>query len=309
MAINLPAAVLAFITALESVTGVPIAILERKEKTEEFWARSAAILCEKTKDNWCEEHVRFMTSNTELMGQSHIIEYDLSGTGLRRVCAIIPPIPDIDPSFISESFGRGFPNYSELPLPIEAASWLMLYHASHCLDATLSSNEEERAIALATLSLALLGGDASFISGGTAKSAARKVALLTGKDSAYWAAGTGERILMDLWKQETAYVLEQSNCYATVSPGTSIDTERISRAKSIHQGENCTSNTEPPSAMYGTVSDNNLWLWMLGPEHGEGIFSWPKVGVTPLPYTPAKSFPTMEDAASYILETANALAR
>jgi len=315
MAVNLTAAVIAFIAALETVSGVPIAILERKDKTEEFWARSAAILCEKTKEPFCEEHMRFMTSNTEPMGQSQIIEYDFDGKGLKRVCAIIPPIPHIDPSSIAESYGNPHPGLEQSPASEHAAAWLMLYHASHCLDSELSDFEERRAAALATLGLSILGGDATFVPG-INRSPARMLAVMTGMDAAYWAAGTGERILMDLWKEEAAYQLNrQFNCYAVVQPNSSIDIERIKRDRRGEDIRSCSVDEGGggPGAARGSVSvtDANLWIWMFGARTSgqDGSYYFPGLGVPPLPYEPAKSFGSMEAAAEYVVRTSNELAR
>jgi len=321
MAIDLPTAALAFIAALESVTGVPIAILERREDPAQFWARTAAILCEKTKENWCEEDVRFMTSNTEIMGMSRIIEYDFDGKGVRRVCALLPPIPNIHPEFIADAYGSPLATIYDYPSPTEVASWLMLYHAAHCLDTALNDQEESRAVAFATLGLSLMGGDYDFLPG-RVRSSARQIAVMTGKASAYWAAGTGERILMDLWKAEAADRLRREHaCYAIVTQNTSIDIERITRASSIPSGQDCAPVADDSSGPIGqngrnnmratpqgTVTDANLWLWLAGPQQAEE-HSWPALGIPPMPYHAFKPFPDFQTAASYVLETANNLAR
>lgn len=311
MAIDLPTATLAFITALESVTGVQIAILERKDDPAEFWARTAAILCEKTKQNWCSENVRFMTSNTEFMGASHIIEYNFDGKGVRRVCALLPPMPDIDPNFVADAYGSPWPGIYNIPSSAETASWLMMYHAAHCLDTALSDQEENRAVAFATLGLSLMGGDYKFLPG-RVRSSARQIAVMTGKASAYWAAGTGERILLDLWKSETASILRSKyGCYPIVQQSTTIDTERISRINALPEGQNCASDTASGGGMrtnpQGNISDGNLWLWLYGPQAG-GTSS-PKLGVPPTAYPPFKTFKDFNTAASYVLETANKLAQ
>lgn len=312
MAIDLPTAAMALITALESVTGVQIAILERRDDPAEFWARTAAILCDKTKQNWCSEDVRFMTSNTELMGMSHIIEYNFDGKGTRRVCALLPPIANIDPNFIANAYGSPYPTIYDLPSSAETASWLMLYHAAHCLDTALSDQEENRAVAFATLGLSLMGGDYKFLPG-RVRSSARQIATMTGKASGYWAAGTGERILMDLWKTETADRLRSEyGCYPIVKQSSSIDIERIARDSRIPEGQNCAAEaggngggirTNPQ----GTITDANLWLWLYGPQSG-GTSS-PRLGVPPKDYYAFKTFKDFNTAASYVLETANKLAQ
>lgn len=313
MAIDLPTATLAFITALESVTGVQIAILERRDNPAEFWARSAAILCEKTGSNWCAEDMRFMTSNTEFMGMSHILEYNHDSKGTRRVCAVLPPMPDIDPTFVADAYGTERPSIYDFPSSAETAAWLTMYHAAHCLDTALSDQEENRAVAFATLGLSLMGGDYKFLPG-RVRSSARQIAVMTGRASAYWAAGTGERILMDLWKQETADVLRQNySCYPTIQPSTTIDIERVRRDSQIPDGQNCSAqasgggNGGMRTNPQGNITDANLWLWLYGPQGGGT--SNPKLGVPPTEYPPFKSFRDFNTAASYVLETANKLAQ
>jgi len=304
MSVDLQAAVIAFITALEGASGIPIAILDRIDNTEMFWARSAAILCQKTGDDFCEEDVRFMTSNTEPMGQSHIIEYTVGNGQPKRVCALIPPITNIDPASVAEAYGQPFPGVSQAPKSIEAYAWLMLYHAAHCLDAELSAAEEARAAALATLGLTVLEGEPRFAAG-VHRSPARMMAVMTGMAPAYWAAGTGERILLDLWKDETADILRsQFGCYVIVQQSTSIDIEKVVRARNLGIGQSC-ANSHPGTGYVNqqvTVSDSNLWLWMYG---GQGFRG---VGAPPKPYTAAKPFADMKAAASYVLTVSNQLA-
>lgn len=303
MAINLPAAVLAFIAGLEHVSGVPIAVLDRIENTEQFWARSAAILCQKTGDDFCDDDMRFMTANTEPMGQSQIIEYRVGKGAVKRVCAIIPPIPNIDPSFVAEAYGRPHPGLNDVPTSVEAASWLMLYHASHCLDQALSGDEESRATALASLGLTLLEGDTMFTRG-IHRSPGRMMAVMTAQPAAYWAAGTGERILLDLWKNEAADKLaSRYGCYSIVEQNKSIDIESIRRAGYLGPEQTCQAAVGGGRGSQVTVSDSNLWLWMYGQSgNGGGI------GAPPAPYTPMKTFKSMDAGASYVLATANALA-
>jgi len=305
MAINLPAAVLAFITSLEHLSGVPIAMLDRVDDPQAFWARSAAILCQKTGDDFCDDDMRFMTSNTEPMGQSQIIEYTVGDSGQpKRVCAIIPPIPNIDPSFVADAYGQPYPSLDDVPAAQEAAAWLTLYHAAHCLDQTLAANEEDRAVALASLGLTLLEGNPMFTPG-YHRSPGRMMAVMTGRADAYWAAGTGERILLDLWKDEAAERLNtQFGCYAIVEQNKSIDIENIHRATYLGPEQTCqTPVTGHNVGSQVTVSDSNLWLWMYG-QNGQGG----GIGAPPAVYEPMKPFKSMDDGVAYVLQVSNELA-
>ncbi|MBY3151043.1 hypothetical protein HFO56_01255 [Rhizobium laguerreae] len=297
---SIKAAVISFVAALESISGVPIATLDRVDNTQEFWARSAAILCAKTGDNFCEDNMRFMTQNTEPSGFSQIIEYKVGSTGqTKRVCALLPPIDNIDPSYVGEAFTGSFVREAEYPSETSMSAWLYLYHAAHCLDTAMNDAEENRAVAFATLGLTILQGDPIF-STSTTTGQSRRIATMIKNNSAWWAAGTGERILFDEFKAETAAILRKSyNCNAQVVSATTIDTTRIGRDTRLQPGQDCAAagtGVQSP----GVVSDANLWIWM----YGTG-----GLGAPPVDYTPAKMFSSMNAAAAYTLTTANKLAQ
>lgn len=288
-----------FIANLEQASGMKIAVLERRERTEEFWARSAAILCEKTGDNWCANDLLFMTSNTEPSGQSSIIQYVPSGsTTTKVVCAVIPPMADIDPTFVAEAYGNQYADPYAYPTPDAMAAWLLLYHAAHCLDTTATVRAEDRAAAFATLGLGVMQGAHGFVPG-LHRVAARRIAVLTKIDAAYWAAGTAERILLDHWKAQTATILRNSyGCDVTVVANSSINIENISRDSALTPGDDCTSQSGTTRGRT-TLTDSNLWIWM----YGEG-----GLGAPPLPYTQFDAVGGPNRAAArYILDTANAL--
>jgi len=288
---HLMAAVFSLIAGLEGSRAMPIAILDRIEDTATFWARSAAILCQKTGDNFCTEHVRFMVANTEPMGMSRIIEYTTNGQ-TKRVCAVLPPIDQVDPTNLAEAFGTGYPTSDQLPSSEDTQAWLTLYHAAHCLDTDGTPFEEKRASAFASLGLAIIDGDPAFTAN-MRRSPPRQLAVISGQEAAYWAAGIGERLLLDIWKQEAADRLRSEyGCNVTVVTNTSIDIENIPRQTALDPLETCN-----PS---GTVSDSNIWIWMYG---AGGL------GVPPKPWTPMKMFANARDAASYAIQAAEDLAR
>jgi hypothetical protein len=297
---SIKAAVVAFVAALESVSGVPIATLDRVDDPQEFWARSAAIICSKTGDPFCDTDMRFMTQNTEPSGFSQIVEYKVGSTGqTKRVCALLPPVDNIDPSYVGEAFTGSFVLESEYPSETSMSAWLYLYHAAHCLDSTFSDAEENRAIAFATLGLTILQGDTLF-SAPDKTGQSRRIATMIKNDSAWWAAGTGERILFDHFKGETAAILRKDyGCNAQVQSATSIDTTRITRDSSLKSGEDCAPQGDNGPSN-GVVSDSNLWIWM----YGSG-----GLGAPPVAYTPAKMFSDLRAAARYTIDTAVKLAR
>ena len=65
---SIVAAAMQLVAGLEGASGMPIAFLDRIEDPALFWARSAAILCDKTGDTFCDDQVQFMTANTEPLG-------------------------------------------------------------------------------------------------------------------------------------------------------------------------------------------------------------------------------------------------
>nr|WP_250807916.1 hypothetical protein [Neorhizobium tomejilense] len=296
---SIKAAVIAFVAALESVSGVPIATLDRVDNTQEFWARSANIICEKTKDPFCDVDMRFMTQNTEPSGFSQIIEYKVGTKGeTKRVCALLPPIDNVDPSYVAEAFTGSFTREADYPSETAMAAWLYLYHAAHCMDSLFTDGEEDRAVAFATLALTILQGDPLFAPP-SQTGQSRRIAIMIKKDSAWWAAGTGERILLDQFKADTAEVLRKNyNCNAQLLASTSIDTTRIPRDRTLKPGEDCAPQGEFGQSN-GVVSDANLWIWM----YGNG-----GLGAPPIEYKPAKMFTDMKAAARYTLNTAIKLA-
>jgi hypothetical protein len=304
---DLPSLVLALITTMESVSGVPIAQLERIDDTQQFWVRSAAILCTKTGDPFCDTDVRFMTSNTELSGMSRLIQYKVGDTGATKtVCALLPPIPEIDPTYVADAFATGYTSPDQYPSNQVTAQWLMLYHAAHCMDTQFNQQEEDRAKAFATLGIAMLQGSPSFTPG-IQRSEWRAMATLSGSTPAYWAAGTGERILLDLWKNQTASILQTKyNCDARIAVNTSIDIEKISREKRLATGQDCSptaasgNNNAQSGRGNGIVSDSNLWIWM----YGNG-----GLGAPPVSYTPMAAWGgDYKKGYAYIWSTASQLA-
>ncbi|WP_196223118.1 hypothetical protein, partial [Roseibium sp. RKSG952] len=290
------------IVGLEGATGAQIAILDRIENTHQFWVNTAAVLCEKTGDPFCEEDVRFMTANTEPAGMSRIIEYSVDGKA-KRVCAVLPPVETIDPTYVAEAFGQGIPAIGQTPGTQETAAWLSLYHAAHCLDGELSEIEDERAATFATLGLAILQGHPGFTPG-IHRADWRKLAVMSGYGSAYWGAGIAERVFLDMWKTEAAEEIRATlNCDITVVGNTSIDIESIPRDTKIPDDERCVGPIDMATGQRttggtGVVSDSNLWIWM----YGTG-----GVDAPPEPYAYTKLFASMQLAARYALDTANQL--
>lgn len=298
---------LAFIPYIEKSSSQKIAVLDRIEDTQLFWARTAVILCDKTKDPWCAQNVQFMTANTEPSGFSQIIQYSINGGPTKQVCAVLPPVETIDPSYVAEAYGTLFSNVRDYPNYDEMGAWLILYHAAHCLDNTATPNPEARAVAFATLALSLLQGSPVFVPG-VNRDAATRIAVLTKMDAAYWAAGTGQRILMDFWKNMVAYKLRTTyGCNVSIVQNTSINVEAIRRDRRLPQGGDCSSSASGQGNGMGsgggantTLTDANLWIWL----YGNG-----GLGAPPAPYSPFEPLGSVQAASDYILATANTLGK
>lgn len=312
------------VTALEAVSGMPIAILERTgDDPKMFWERTTEILCEKTESFFCEEDVHFMTANTNPMGFARIIAYENNEGQQRLVCALLPPVPNISPSFAATGISAGgLFSYQNLPNEDHTEAWLTLMNAARCLDREGSKFEEKRADAFATLALTLMEGDPIFTNG-IDITAARFFSGMRNEPTMRWSANVGERILLDLWKGEAAQVLNQNHgCAASLAHSTNIDVPSIPRDTALpmyrcagittynwYEGQSHVS-----FGLQGDVTDRNLHLWMYGEESpqkfwgGYYVGDAPVLGAPPKPWTPFKMFQSYEAAVEYIWQTADSIA-
>jgi len=308
----LPSQAVAVITALERVTKMPIAVLERTgDDPGQFWYRAAAILCKKTGDNWCEEDLQILTDTTNPMGWARVLTYiprDASGNQgkvAKKVCVILPPRPGISEGYAAAGLaGGGAYTHDELTSSAETEAFLYLMHAGNCQNVNGDAKEEKRADAFAALTLTLLEGDPAFLSGADV-TPARKFSTYRNRESTSWAVSVGERILIDLWKREAAEVLKTAySCDARVVPSQNINTQGIQRDQALPAGQDCTNTMGPPR---GDVTDGNLWLWTGG---RGGFYGAPaaKVPLPPKPYQPFKGFATLDEAVKYAWQTAGSIA-
>ncbi|MGH0003737.1 hypothetical protein ACQU0X_26980 [Pseudovibrio ascidiaceicola] len=295
--------VLAFISGLEAVTGTQITVLERKPLTEQFWQSTSQILCQKTGSFCSIDSVLFYNSNTEPNGQSRIIKYRHKDGQTKQICTIIPARDDVSPFFLAQGFDTPFSAIPQPPEFEDVKHWLMLFYAAQCLQNTQAMSTE-RASAFATLALGFMQGDPKFTAGQD-HSKWRKMASVSGRIEAKWAADFVERTLMDTWKKEAADKLWQLNrCNVTLAPPTSRDTTKIVRTSALEAGKNCNNfgsylSSDPSyTAPVGTVNDENLWLWMYEPKG---------IGAPPKPYSYTKLFKGTQELASFVLEASGKL--
>src|SRR3546814_5993929 len=87
-----------------------------------------------------------MTANTNPMGFARIIQYENAEGQQRLVCALLPPMPNISPSFAATGISAGgIFTHMNLPNEDQTEAWLMLMNAARCLDREGSHFEEKRA--------------------------------------------------------------------------------------------------------------------------------------------------------------------
>ncbi len=275
---------------MESVSGMPIVVLARTgDDPGAFWLSAMQDLCSKTGDNWCEGDVQVLQDTTNLLGWARVLTYTPEGASApKKVCAILPPAPGVSPGFVAQGIaGGGAFSYTELPSQEEAEAYLYLIHLAACASTGANdAQEQRRSDAFAALSLTLMEGSSSFVSGREV-SPARRFAGFRNAQTTGWAVSVGERILLDLWKGQAVTALQASGCAATGVASTSIDTLAIPRDRALPPGQNCAGNYRT-----GTVTDGNLWLWM---------------GGTSQPYAAFQTFPSAEEGIRYSWQTAASL--
>lgn len=327
------------VLALETLNGLPIAILERTgDDPSVFWMRTAEILCEKVGDGICVEDLTFLTANNNPLGYSLVLDYTTEEGEEKSVCALLPPIQGLSPSVMATGLtAGGFVYHTHLPESYEAESWLILMHAANCFieDDRPTKHEEKRSDAFASLTLTLLQGDTSFTTGNDV-SQSRYFSYMRNQSSSKWAVSVGERILFDLWKQEARGVLaSQYRCNVSVAASSTLDTEAIPRARELGDGrcDQMEGAIGYPSNR-GKVTDGNLHLWMFGEQQGNLSFynvrrfggigtgspyvggqtreqptPFPGIGAPPLPWTPMKPFASMLEGVEYAWSTSEEIAR
>lgn len=300
--IDLVEAVKDFVVDVEAASGRPIAILERSDNDpNKFWYKAMQALCEATGDNWCEEEVRsILTDTTNQLGWARVITYRDENNATRVVCALLPPRPGLYPGYVATAVSSGAVlGQYELPTARETEAYLWLLHTASCLNDAGDAKEQKRADAYATLALTLIEGDGEFV-GAFDETPSRLFNPWRNPTETRWATNVGERLLLDLWKDETADQLRQIPCTVTVVPSIDINTDFIERDAQIDGSDDCQSST-PSGFKSGKVTDENLWIWT-------GNYGGPTISMPPEPYSPFKMFDDGKAAATYIWTTANKLA-
>lgn len=291
--------------ALETAHGVPVAVVSVSDgHPETFWTRASEILCRKTSRSICSpESLQHMTYSTNPLGQSRVLTY-VDGSGQqKKVCLVIPPRRDVSSGFAARGLTRNKSlGIEELPDNSETEAWLLMNHAARCADKDGSQFEEKRADAFATLALTLLQGDPAFV-GGTYASPSRTFSWMRNENSSAWASSLGERILLDLWKNETAAKARKTlGCNVRNVKSGELNTQAIKRESSLAPGDSC-------AAGEGVVTDGNLALWMNGTNASATGPKFSGFGAPPEPWQPLKMFDNTNKAVAYMWQSADSIAR
>lgn len=277
-----------FVNAVSAQTGLPVVLLNRIDDIQEFWADAAQRICATTGDSFCSTDVQFMTDNTEITGMSRLITYTSNGE-TKKVCAVLPPIDDIDQNIVAESLGGTImASAADKADSTSTWVWLTLYHVASCFYSDDTTLDLKRYASFATLGTAILEGEPDFTKPDT-RSDFRKLAVASNSLAAYWAGGYGERLLFNLWETETAASLRNTyGCSVNVNSGSTLDTENITRDTTLGSTVDCSSGSTVE------VNDNNLWLWM----YNAGI------GAPPVSYNSNLLFSDLNEAVKYTFNTA-----
>lgn len=296
------------IASLERAGKMDIVVLERTgDDPGQFWYRAMQKLCQKTGENWCDQDLtQVLTDTTNTLGWARVLTYKTAAGAQKKVCTILPPKEGISAGYTATGMAGGGTvfDWRDLPTSSHAEAFLYLMHAGSCLsEGSNAALDEKRADAFAALTMTLIEGSPAFVPA-QGVTPARKFSFFRNRESTRWAVSLGERILLDLWKKEAADQLRQRNsCQTTVVASTNLDTESIQRQTGLPPDADCTTRAGAPR---GNVSDENLWLWTgAGAVLGAG---WPTTSLPPQPYSPFKSFGSFDEGVAYAWATAGSIA-
>lgn len=284
------------IADLSEIGNRPIAVLTRVDNDPgQFWYKAMQALCDATGDNWCEDQVRFLTDTTNQLGWAKTFTYKGDNGATKTVCALLPPRRGINPGYVANGLSSGgvYSAY-DLATSVETEAYLILLHAASCLNNDGGDRETRRADVFATLALTLIQGDSDFV-GAYDVTPSRLFNKLRSSSATRWGTNVGERLLLDLWKDEAAVSLNKAGCHVTVTASDNLNTDYITRTRNGDAGS-C-SDSENRN---GQLTDENLWSWTSG-SYG--------VNLPPAPYSAFKMFDNIPAGVSYAWSTADQLSR
>lgn len=256
-------ATLSLINALQSIAGYPIVVLDRAgDDPSVFWHNAAVKLCGRTGENWCDQDLVSVTNTTDPLGWSRLVHYQGRTSGQQKtVCMILPPADDVSPSMVANGLSAGaYTNIYKLPTNPDTWVWLMLLWAGDCIADSDLAKADRRAQAFATLGLGMIDADPISTRGGV--SPARWWQVFKYPDLNRWAANLTERYSWDVWKNQVqTAAVTQIGCTMTVVPNTDTATDAIVHDETLAPADACI-GFGGGATQTGSVTDQNLWIWM-----------------------------------------------
>lgn len=298
----LTGAALNLIASLQGIAGYPIVVLERGgDDPSLFWNRSAQLLCHATGENWCgSPDLVGWTDTTNPLGWSKLITYVGRTSGqTKKVCAVLPPAPDVSPSMAATGLSEGnIFGPESLPTSADTYIWLLLQAAANCIQDADPAFAERRADAFSSLGTTMIDGDPiSTQPGGVGP--ARYFQNFRHHDVNRWSVNVGERYQFDMWKAQAAAVAPQKvACSLAVVANTGIDTDTAARDPALQQQDACTGFGGGSTAS-GNITDANLYIW---------LYQAP-IGAPPAEWVPYAGFSDWNAAAQWTFDTASSLAK
>jgi len=299
---TLPQKAMSVVADMEAVTGRIIVVLERSDHDlSAFYYKAMTAMCEKTGDNWCEDQVmRLLSDTTNPLGWARVIRYTNDEGVDKTICALLPPKPNVNVAYAATGLTGGIVvGMDNLPDLDEMEAYLWLLHTAGCQSDSGSPIERRRANVFAVMALALVQGDTQFV-GAYAPTPARLFVPFRDPTHTRWGVNVAERLLLEHWKAQTADALTQIGCNASMVASTDLNTDYIQRAPSLGTMDCAQEGAGYRSA---TVTDANLWLWSA--QQGQNA----SVALPPQPYQPFAMFPTRKDGVTYMWQTSLQLAQ
>lgn len=323
---------LQIIPAFTEVTGVEVLVADRITDRYQFTQNLEQKLCSQSSNPNCEADMRNIPFE-EMSGWGSKA-FSTNSSDVSNYCIFMTPEFENLATYSNYGFDLQ-KKYSAISASVGQIEQAQSHHSA--MYAALSSLAEcarkdsetldvqvERELAFASLALTLIVGDTSFIRE-PMTNITRKHANVTNSEAAKYATNIGERILFELWKQETAKVLnKQTYCGPSSRDGgvfvkKSSDINTIGVPRADDWVPTCPYDEERQAWSQSKleVNDQNLHLFMFGASEakirsargddgGYGPMQ-PVVSNPPEPYTPFKPFGSYKSAISYIWETSNNL--
>ncbi len=310
----LTALAVSIVAVLETMSPIPFAVLPRNHgDVAAFWQAAEQELCRKTDGALCDVPT-YLQDGTSAFGRADVLRYKAPDGRVGEVCVIVPPASwATPPHFSGEASGGAIYHYTDEPTKDEMDAFLWMVWGAKCAEG-FQSRGQTRADAFAAMALAFMEGDPAFTRS-PLDTPARKFAFFRNRSTTEAAIDYAERVMMDMWKDETVAALRQQGCDASPGPSQGVRVSAIPRSA---EAPSCVSTDTSTGTVVGnqvSVDDGNLHIWMYGTEGAswqparEGDQPNPVVGAPPSPWYALKPFGGDVTAATrWLWEASRAIA-